>query len=196
MTLSYDPLQVLMEEHQVFLARVESFREAWRQTTKLSPASPALAGEAAQFAVFLARDVDEFHAAKEERALFPVLERRRSAEESSLGHMRDDHESLRALQRSMGKMSSQLDADPGAPEPIRRIARIAESIETLLSQHVIKEDFVLFPMAQDVLSRRDMLEVARRCQGIEQAYRERYGVNPGLLLTAPEALHSPLAAPL
>ncbi len=183
MELAYDPIRKLMDEHQVFLSRVESARQLWRQGLRSPSRSAELARNVLSFADFLGRDVDGLHDAKEERVLFPLLVHHLPEQEGEVSAVLTEHEVVRELHVTLEKSGEALLQDIGDEKACGKISRTLNAIEALLSEHIVKEDFVLFPLAQELLSRREMMEVAQACLEIEQSYRERYGQNPHLLST-------------
>ncbi|MDE1819763.1 MAG: hemerythrin domain-containing protein [Euryarchaeota archaeon] len=189
MTSGYDPIRTLMDEHEGFLARVEAMRHTWRSALKGRNRVSTLPGQVAAFARFLARDLDELHAAKEERALFPVIARHLPSEGGPVGVMLGEHELLRGFQATLAKSGDTLTSDPSDERAVATTTRVLSEIESLLSQHFVKEDFVLFPTAQEILSKNELAEVSRVCLEIEAAYEERYGQSP-LLLSAGVGLPS------
>ncbi|MCI4369566.1 MAG: hemerythrin domain-containing protein [Thermoplasmata archaeon] len=195
MAMQYDPIRTLMDEHQLFLARVEAMRETWRRGTKNSGPESELPRQVAEFARFLVRDVDELHGAKEEQALFPVLERH-MPEGGPVSVMRSEHEMLRGFQRTLERSSGALESDAENERAVAATGRVLGEVDSLLSQHIVKEDFVLFPTAKELLSRTEFLQVSEACLEIERAYRERYGQNPELLPTGGSVVSRPPTRPV
>ena len=163
----YDPIAVLMEEHQAFLRRLQLFRIESRRLAdapSIGPRDPELVRA---FAEFLLRDVDELHGRKEERALFPALAGHLGGEGGPIGVMLEEHDLLRGMHSSLVREAVRLEGDREHREAARSVAATAGEVDGLLSGHIDKEDRILFPMARELLSRPEMLEVARRCQEIE-----------------------------
>lgn len=183
MTLGYDPIRTLMDEHQVFLSRVETARQLWRQGLRVSGRNAELPRQVLSFAGFLGRDVDELHAAKEEHGLFPQLRGHLEEERGQIQAVLDEHQALRELQDLLERNGEVLLHDIGDGKACASISRALGHVDALLSDHIVKEDFVLFPIAQELLSSRELREVAEACLDIERRYRERYGQNPNLLNT-------------
>lgn len=108
---------------------------------------------------FLNRELER-HLRKEEEGLFPVLEGR-IGREGPISAMLHEHEELRRLVRLFGEeLASEY---PHGGE----LARITRELGDLLSAHILKEDQVLFPLAERSLSpaeaervRRNMAESA------------------------------------
>jgi iron-sulfur cluster repair protein YtfE (RIC family) len=76
----------------------------------------------------------------EERLLFPVLERFTSIPRAATARMRNEHRSLRKLVESLGEMLGRDDASHGLD--------ILSSLRSVLMFHVVKEEWVLRPLAR------------------------------------------------
>jgi len=177
MSTGYDPIAVLMEEHQVFLRRLAEVRDGLR---RLSPAARGRIGvpaSMATFADFLAKDVDGFHGRKEEEGLFPVLVRHVGSEGGPVGVMLEEHEVLRHHQKTIATNVPRLEADPDAESAWAAVTVATDAVDQLLVFHIEKEDHVLFPMAREVLTPTEMSEVAQICQEIEDRLGTR--LRPG-----------------
>lgn len=163
----YDPIAVLMEEHQAFLRRIQLFRVESRRVAGAVSVGPRDHQLVRDFAEFLLRDVDELHGRKEERALFPALAGHIGSEGGPIGVMLEEHDLLRGMHSSLVREAGRLEGDREHHEAARQVAATAGEVDGLLSGHIDKEDRILFPMARELLSPQEMLEVARQCQEIE-----------------------------
>ncbi len=122
-------------------------------------------------AEFLAIFVDRCHHAKEEEHLFPALERAGIRREGGpIGVMLAEHQQGRQtaalLTLAFGAYRS---SDPGAGE---RIVKPAREYSALLTNHIEKENNVLFPMAEGRIGED---EDARLMAAFETLERERIG---------------------
>jgi hemerythrin-like domain-containing protein len=163
----YDPIAVLMEEHQGFLRRLEYVRSDLRRRSEGGQARTGLSASMAIFADFLAKDVDGFHGRKEEEGLFPVLIRHIGDEGGPVGVMLQEHEDLRHHQKTIADNVPRLETDLGAVEAWTAVSVATDAVDRLLAFHIEKEDQVLFPMARAVLTPTEMSEVAQVCLEIE-----------------------------
>jgi len=110
---------------------------------------------------------DRCHHAKEERNLFRLMEERGVPREGGpLGVMLHEHELGRAHVQAMGQ------ALPAAPDgeaaAARNFAEHARDYVDLLRQHIQKEDTVLYPMAERLLSREDDTRLMEAFEAIER----------------------------
>lgn len=165
--MTRDPIAKLMEDHRVFLRKVRSFRaHLSRGAAEVDSALPA-ARRVSEFASFLRRDVDQIHGQQEERGLFPVLGRHLPMPGGPISVMVSEHEALRGFQAELARSAHALESGPSANETSRTVALASESVEELLVSHVFKEDSVLFPMAYEVLSTRELDEIAQVFEEVE-----------------------------
>ncbi len=115
---------------------------------------------------FVRNFADKCHHGKEEAHLFPRLEERGVPKEGGpLGIMLHEHDAGREY---IGVIDAAIGAYEGGDEAAARV--IAESVRgyvALLGEHIWKEENVLFPMADQVLSARDQRELEERFEQVE-----------------------------
>ncbi len=167
----YDPIAVLMAEHQQFLIRLREFRTGVARVTPAGMVEPTEPRRIASFADFLLHDVDQLHGRKEERGLFPVLGRHLGGEGGPIGEMVEEHEALRRLHGVLVAGAKKIAADPRHREAADRVETARREVDTLLTDHIDREDRRLFPMAREVLSASEMLEVSQVCREIEAEFQ-------------------------
>lgn len=116
--------------------------------------------------------VDRCHHAKEEDVLFPEMERHgieRGA--GPIGVMLEEHDEGRRCVREMADGLARLrQGDRGA---LAGISQSASAYRNLLRDHIEKEEQVLFPMAEQMVSEKQAADLASRFDAIE---REQVGV--------------------
>src|SRR5215470_16838415 len=112
---------------------------------------------------FFQQFADQCHHAKEEDVFFPVLKQRGIPEQGGpIGVMLHEH----ALGRDcVGRMR---EAGRAQPFDARTFADAARQYVPLLRQHILKENTVLFLMAERVMSDADDADVAARFAQVEQ----------------------------
>lgn len=170
-----DPIDTLMAEHRIIEKVLEALELAAERDLPVSFYERALD--------FLAAFADRCHHAKEEDALFPLLERNGIPREMGpIGVMCAEH----VLGRThVGHMREQLRLG-------RRDALRKESLEyvALLRQHIRKEDEVLFEMARHAMGAEDARRLAREFDEADGADRPRetYGAVADALLAEARAL--------
>jgi hemerythrin-like domain-containing protein len=111
--------------------------------------------------------VDKNHHAKEEDALFPTLERRAvNPAECTIQSLKNEHEQSRILTTTLSDATGQYkNGDPKAKSKIS--ATIRSSID-LFSDHVWRENILLFPTAEKALQEAELDEVTRSYYEIEK----------------------------
>ena len=110
---------------------------------------------------------DQCHHGKEETQLFPALEAHGVAREKGpIGVMLTEHEAGRAFVRDMAVSMDQF--RQGNTEALMRLIHNARSYIDLLTNHIQKEDNVLFPMADGRLSEEEAARMASEFDRIEK----------------------------
>lgn len=155
--------EVLTEEHRT-IERMLTVLETAAQQLKAGERVPArLFREAVDFVRNFA---DKCHHGKEEANLFPRLEERGVPKEGGpLGVMLEEHdmgrEYIGAIDDAIGAYEA---GDEAAASVIEENVR---AFTHLLRHHIWKEENVLFPMANEVLSADDQRELEERFQQVE-----------------------------
>ena len=174
--MSQDPFEVFMEEHNHGLAALERMEQGADSLKEKGYSAEAL---------LLIEEANEFiktevkaHNQKEEDALFPVLspympspsiidviveEHRELWDkeedlQSLLNSLLGDHKELWAEE---DRLAALLDS-PNAADNASDIAKSAFNIIYMLRDHIDKENQILFPSAQSILSEAETAEVAKR----------------------------------
>lgn len=147
-------IERLIDEHRTILRALEVLDEIADRVTE-DPAS--LADDARALMSFVQRFADTLHHGKEEHLLFPAMEASGEPREGGpIGVMLDEHEQGRAHVRRMHLALEDLGTN-------------AELFETeaigfteLLREHIEKEEELLFPMAEAMLSADVLAELTER----------------------------------
>jgi len=134
--------EILIREHDLILRGLRVL-EALARTANAGPG--ANAADARSMIEFIRKFADGIHHAKEEGVLFPAMEAAGIPKQGGpIGVMLSEHDQGRAAVGRMDEAVSAFGADPAAPEAF---ARAAFDYTTLLSNHIYKENNVLFRMA-------------------------------------------------
>jgi hemerythrin-like domain-containing protein len=176
-----DPIERLLSEHRVLMAKVSGLREAVADLERRGDAALANALPALEAASAMIRTELAAHSRREDDALFPALEAELEAG-SPTAVYRDEHRAIHARAdlfrhtlRELnevehpaivagGERLRALTASGGRSGELRAVG--SEILE-LLDRHFAKEELVLFPMAREVLAPRVLGEVARRMDELD-----------------------------
>jgi hemerythrin-like domain-containing protein len=157
-----NPIQELKTEHRAIeraLTLLESIAEEIEKGTAQEDARRMLD--------FLKTFADTCHHGKEERVLFPGLEKAGVSKEGGpIGVMLREHDQGRGHIRSMaGALSGLAAGNPNARELFRQHAG---AYAALLRQHIAKEDQVLFEIAERQLSQASKEDIQTEFDRIER----------------------------
>jgi hemerythrin-like domain-containing protein len=142
------PTETLKHEHKIVLLVLTG---AEREARSIETSGAVHVEDVEQMLDFFRNFVDRCHHGKEERHLFPAMqEKGMSAERGPIAVMLHEHEqgraAVRAIARALDRVKAQ-EADAG-----RALAEALLGYVELLRNHIAKEDNVLFPMADGMLS--------------------------------------------
>ena len=154
----------LREEHEVIQRMLAVLEAAASRLTTGEDVSPQVFVGAIDFVRTFA---DGCHHHKEEEALFPALEARGMPREGGpVGVMLTEHDEGRRLIRELDAAVGRLaDRDPGARADIGQAVR---EYVALLRDHIAKENDVLFPMADRILTAEEQRQLSDSFERIEQ----------------------------
>ena len=163
-THSSKAIAVLMQEHRVIERVLDALERAAGQLDRSAAVRPGFFLEAADF---IAGFADGTHHRKEEGVLFgAMIDGGAPKEGGAIDMMLDEHEQGRAFTRAMRDAARRLES--GDAEARRQVVSSARSYVALLRDHIAKEDEMLFPMADEILSAERHDAVLRGFEQIEQ----------------------------
>lgn len=134
---------------------------------------------------FLRVFVDQCHHAKEDRWLFPLLEARGVPPSGCpVGALEDEHKQGRVLCSQLAEAVAELKAH-GLTAAKESLTNALRALVALYPSHLWKEDYLLIPMAEKLLSHEDQEELVKNFDeveaGIEAGYHERLEVFPATI---------------
>jgi hemerythrin-like domain-containing protein len=161
------PTQHLVNEHENILMLLEVLDRLGDLAPEKNPPLEKMAA-----AIELVQDyADGLHHGKEETLLFPMLEARGvSRHGGPIGCMLKEHEVGRGAVAAMGDALDRMkQGEAGAGDAF---ASASGGYTALLREHIAKENEVLFPWAEELLSENDRLEL---CESFERIETEDVG---------------------
>ncbi len=153
----------LRKEHEAILKVLEAAEEVSRQ---LDRGVHVAAGTLSSLLEFLRLFADRCHHGKEEEHLFPVLEQKGLPRNGGpIGVMLSEHEQGRALIRQMKEACRDYAADQSGAG--QTWAAAARGYSRLLRGHIMKENNILFAMADEMLSDAEQEALAEAFEKVE-----------------------------
>lgn len=157
------PTEELIQEHKAIEQMLAILETA---STRLERRETVETGDLARMIEFFKVFADGCHHTKEEEMLFPAMERAGvGREHGPVGVMLHEHAVGRNHIRQMSDALAAItggDADAAA-----RFVGHARAYINLLAAHIQKENFVLFPMADRVLTEEQQRQIAADFERIE-----------------------------
>ena len=155
--------EMLRQEHDAILKMLDGLD----QMNKTLPSNPAVAKDTLDgFLEFFRLFADRCHHGKEEDVLFPLLERRGIPRDGGpIGVMLYEHDHGRELIREMAAAAAEYDRDRAGAS--RRWVRAAQGYSQLLRDHILKENNILFRMAEQLLTSEEQISLAKEFEKTE-----------------------------
>ncbi|MDW8069799.1 MAG: hemerythrin domain-containing protein, partial [Anaerolineae bacterium] len=157
------PTEILMQEHQIILTVLDA---AAREVQRIQETGEVRVERLEQMVDFFRTFADRCHHAKEEKLLFVRMEERGMPREAGpIGVMLYEHDLGRGYVRAVAEALPRAASDLAAREAVRR--NLAQYVQ-LLRDHIYKEDYILYPMADRLLLPEDQQALE---EGFEQVER-------------------------
>ncbi|MBK9115143.1 MAG: hemerythrin domain-containing protein [Betaproteobacteria bacterium] len=160
---------ILSSEHRVIERAIAALDAA---ADRLEAGESVRAGFFLDAARFIANFADGWHHGKEEGALFEAMARGgMPMDDGPVGMMMEEHDRARELTAGLRRATERWAA--GETDMADKVIDYARGYAELLTQHIYKEDNILFPMAEQVIlpeTQDALLDDYRR---IERAQEER-----------------------
>jgi hemerythrin-like domain-containing protein len=138
--------EILIREHELILRGVAVLERMARRANSGQAVPP---GDARAIIEFIRKFADGCHHAKEEGVLFPAMIAAGIPEQGGpVGVMLAEHDQGRA---AVKEMDTAVAAFGSAPSALEAFASAAFAYTTLLTNHIFKENNVLFRMADQVI---------------------------------------------
>jgi len=159
------PTQVMEAEHRLIETVVKALGGVAAATEKGQRGDDAMLATAVEFLRVYA---DKLHHGKEETLFFPMLVKRGVPPQGCpIGGLNHEHEKGRALVRALAEQAPvYAQGKPGAKEGLLETLR---GILDLYQNHIWKEDAMVFPMADKVLTAADQAELTEKFAEVDGA---------------------------
>lgn len=145
-------IEELKSDHQTILARLEDLEATIDQ--------PPIKHEKVEEFLRFTETFAEPHHQKEEQVLFPVLEKKGIPNEGGpIGMMLMEHTTKRGY---LAKMKEALEENDE-----NKLKENTQSMISLLRDHIFKEDNILYPCAQDALTKKELANLSSQCEKIK-----------------------------
>ena len=156
------PTEILIDEHHLIVAVLDCLEEAAGRLDSGETVSPEFFLDAAEFVAGFA---DKYHHGKEEDILFVALTARDMPRDSGpVAVMLYEHDEGRKYTAAFRSAAEQMKTgDEGAAADV---VRNVFDYVNLLRQHIMKENNVLFPMAEQIIPADTMREVRKDFQRV------------------------------
>ena len=157
------PIHTLMEEHKIILEFIEKLQIAVHKI-ELAKSFNGL-GKELEILTHIGKHLVEAdkHYQREEDALFPILEKFGVTEPPAI--MREEHKKLRAKKNELCQIAKDY-KNISYVKFVKKIKNITEYLSKELSNHIYKENNILYPMAIDAIPKKEWAEIKRQCDKI------------------------------
>ncbi len=155
---------ILRHEHDAILRMLDATEEVARLLDRGEQVSPEILTGLTEFFQLFA---DQCHHGKEEELLFPLLEKRGlPGRDGPLSVMFMEHDQGRWFIRGLAAATAAYKAGDEAGRPCWSVA--ARGYARLLREHIFKENNVLFPVAERMLTNAELQELAVAFDKVEE----------------------------
>ena len=160
------PVEILMQEHRVIEKVVAAMD---RLAARLDAGDPVDAETVKEIVRFMRLFADQCHHGKEEFRLFPaLLEKGLPAEGGPVQVMISEHATGRRLVGELEKAAEAYGASGAAAAGT--LGNALRDIAALYTQHIWKEDNILFPLAQRILDAEDTGRLMEAFAAVEKEH--------------------------
>ena len=157
-------LEGLKEEHRVIERMLKILETAYK---RLEEGESVTVEVFEKFIYFMKNFVDLCHHGKEERVLFPLIEKYGFPREGGpTGVMLLEHEQGRTLVKALAEAVERYKR--GEEVAKRSIIESGQAYILLLTQHIPKEDEILYPLADRILPENEKKSILKGLEEVEE----------------------------
>lgn len=159
------PTEELIAEHDVIKRAIDVMEKA---NKRLEEGDDSVASVYPEIVDFIRQFADSCHHGKEEDILFNVMKERGVPADGPLAFMLAEHDRGREYVRNLSAAADRfLKGDESARA---EIVMNAAGYADLLKNHIYKEDFVLYPMADKILTSQDQENLTEEFKKVEKNF--------------------------
>jgi len=159
-----DFIHELRHDHHVIQQVVAGMSAVAELLDSGQPVDPSVLSDLVQFLRVFA---DQCHHEKEEQHLFPLLATKGNVStRRELESLEREHRSAKQLVEQLAKVAAVYIHNPAAVQ--YRVIDLLQQLVELYPAHIWKEDFLLFPLAQQNLSQTEQQELKKKFEDVER----------------------------
>lgn len=167
-------IEILVDEHQLISRMVNVLTVLNKHVERGDPADVNVLMEVVDFFRIF---VDKNHHSKEERGLFPILERRKiNPEGCTIQNLKSEHEQARILTTTLADALEKYKTSDSKAK-VMICSTLRNSID-LYKDHIWRENILLFPAAEKALQEAElndaMASYSEVEKGLDADFRARY----------------------
>ncbi len=160
------PTEVLKQEHRIIERVCRVLFTASKQMQKGEEVDPQIFAKAIDF---IRNFADKSHHGKEEDNLFPAIERQGFPREGGpVGMMLIEHDEGRAHVRGLAEALEKYEKGDRSPQTKVTITGHAIGYAQLLTDHIQKEDNILYDIADHVIPPAEQAELVKKFEEVQE----------------------------
>ncbi|HTX19690.1 MAG TPA: hemerythrin domain-containing protein [Bacteroidota bacterium] len=152
-----DPIAIFLKEHDTALVHLEVLRRSALEIRKKGYSEKTFR-QLLKATEFVDEEV-RVHNGKEEKALFPVVEK---YVDGPTAVLRDDHVRMARIYKKLSYSIRALKDNNDDKVARAELAEAAEAIVQLMVNHIHKENQILFPLVKRFLTKEELRQVAQK----------------------------------
>jgi hemerythrin-like domain-containing protein len=153
----------MLKEHEL-IGRV---LDALDRFAAAAGGAPEGRAELGRFVRFIREYADERHHGKEERVLFEAMHHNGfPRDQGPVGMMVEEHRQLRELAAALARLAAP--GGPWSPAEVQALEEAAASYTGTLREHIVKENEMLYPIAEEQLPPQVQEDVDRACADLDR----------------------------
>ena len=162
-------IEMLEDEHKLIMRVVKLLPIIQRRTEQGAKLPEVLM----TVVDFFQNYADKSHHAKEETVLFPLLVKRGAPPSGCpVGALHSEHDQGRLLMKALGDAVQRF--AKGDAEARKQIAEYLKAATSFYTDHIWKEDYLLFPMSHKILNETDEQELQKQFIKVDAQFGQQF----------------------